>query len=1340
MVDVAQLVSQMHETLSTIHDTIASLSVRDHEAKLDDLEQSRDAALAALRNGFALESDSLVHKREAQRAAVAEQRRREDEEREARRRREDEAFQALAAQEDGRRQSKLEQDQQEVEASTETLMASVEEEAKRMLDAGKAKLTALEERRRELNRLIDEQLQLPLPTAPTRRKAKQPTPEETMVVADHNPVATLARHDEHGDGDRDALAIGISPLVEEQGPFHSVEATADKAFKVGNERLDDERPEMAIQETVFTESGSASNQNPEHADVMTARASPELFSEETVYEEMQPSAIDTIEKAEANLLAVPAPPSQKDPTTPVFPISPEISQQQQQQKQQEGVNEVFMEDNGVHEEKQPHTPALSVVFSDSSSVFIASPESVEGDGGIQRTGWELPKHGRYGEDHTEVDTNNPSDHLETEDNDETEAQLEVPGYDDAPAADEFENASCGQPSDNSLHWVSEEPLETIHEENEAARVQGHRDHLETIGTLGETTTHGRFLGQKTLEEQIQGDEPALSIPGHFPGEAERLQVGSAHDAAEVKQQLPLDLSSIVGAVAAETQQDQLLHGHQQDHGDDTHGSRNQDVVTQNVDDAQRDAVIEPPHVIQDEVVAAAVPQTDTTMEQNPAPFPWRCAEPDVPPESYAYAVPGYVDYGSSYYTSAQQSLDPSPVFHETSNNASVSDAEANWNYTAGTGAVQQHSTYLEDATRPEEQETSTPQKTYSADEQEVNDTAAYAQEDRPEPAFAAENAATVHGQDGLFDEDDEEDDSGNSNASVEPEHMPEFEESREQQRTTLNDNHRDQEQGPYESAAGVESVREQPLAANDSTTPTTRAAEPFDSVHTTSDSYLKTGFEAQRQEYEEQYPYPLDERDETEQNEASFLPANEPVVSDRPTTPDLPAVVSYKGLASSRHAPKQDLDDPQQQQQQQQQLQQQQVTPVTPPRQTAGQAVCYQGSDMPVHDDNDIDNLVPRDVTHVSWLQERGGGGSENDVATSPESARSQATPSAPSLANSSNSASPWTATTTPRTGGVGHPEEDEDEDDGRRRTVPLGQALGYYDGPVVAVGDEKSRALEKVILPAVVDWTAEEQHQHRLPQPTDAPSQPSTHAGSIANPAPSSLFQRMRNIFEPVNSGIGNGTGNGTGIGTGSPSKLTATPGVYLAAAGAPGTRTPYPATSSAPTRLVERGFLHGVAHDDAVPSVVDRDHDDDRATTGGDNSTNTERTAAAGQTRILWIQTTMQIDDDNDDNDNGKTQQWQAPGPHPPHNGPCSPFRLAWLRAEGWRQQLRKSGDVVEACRWEWRVEDQLRRPERETGWEGAADEQPQSGRVEQLLRPSAPVRSRSWRQRRVGAILLV
>lgn len=40
---------------------------------------------------------------------------------------------------------------------------------------------------------------------------------------------------------------------------------------------------------------------------------------------------------------------------------------------------------------------------------------------------------------------------------------------------------------------------------------------------------------------------------------------------------------------------------------------------------------------------------------------------------------------------------------------------------------------------------------------------------------------------------------------------------------------------------------------------------------------------------------------------------------------------------------------------------------------------------------------------------------------------------------------------------------------------------------------------------------------------------------------------------------------------------------------------------------------------------------------------------------------------------------------------------YRLAWLWTEGWRARLRKSGDIVEKSRWEWRMDDMIGQPNR-------------------------------------------
>ncbi|EFX02176.1 hypothetical protein CMQ_2225 [Grosmannia clavigera kw1407] len=182
MVDVSELVSQMHETLSNIHEIISSLSVKDHESKLDELERRQETALTALHSAFEHESRSSAQKRQAQLAGIAEQRRLEDEEREAKRLHEDDELRAQLAQQDKDRQVKLEREEIEMEESTYAMIATVEEAAKQAIEEGKVKLTVLEEKRKELNRRIDEQLRVPLPEIPKRRKRRGRGAVSTIVA------------------------------------------------------------------------------------------------------------------------------------------------------------------------------------------------------------------------------------------------------------------------------------------------------------------------------------------------------------------------------------------------------------------------------------------------------------------------------------------------------------------------------------------------------------------------------------------------------------------------------------------------------------------------------------------------------------------------------------------------------------------------------------------------------------------------------------------------------------------------------------------------------------------------------------------------------------------------------------------------------------------------------------------------------------------------------------------------------------------------------------------------------------------------------------------------------
>lgn len=90
-----------------------------------------------------------------------------------------------------------------------------------------------------------------------------------------------------------------------------------------------------------------------------------------------------------------------------------------------------------------------------------------------------------------------------------------------------------------------------------------------------------------------------------------------------------------------------------------------------------------------------------------------------------------------------------------------------------------------------------------------------------------------------------------------------------------------------------------------------------------------------------------------------------------------------------------------------------------------------------------------------------------------------------------------------------------------------------------------------------------------------------------------------------------------------------------------------------------------------------------------------------------VISVRTEVTLDDDSSESgsDSETTTATSAPTEdgRPPerkrrnrNDGPDDDFRLAWIWVQGWRARLRKSGDVVEKARWEWRLDDaMMRRP---------------------------------------------
>ncbi|ORY70460.1 uncharacterized protein BCR38DRAFT_107247 [Pseudomassariella vexata] len=266
MMDVATLVQQMHDNLSQIHQTVAGLNTDSHNARLDELEQKRDSILAQLQTNYEREHEELESKRRAETEAISEQRRKEDAERDARRRREDEDLRKRARDEDEQRKSKFEGEREEVDEEIEPLMDEVEEEARKVIGEGERRLRELQERRLEINCLIDEQLKMPLPTPPARKRRRNTASRGTSGGAlanvappeanSHRTLAPLSAPDqerslgnnekapeEHTeqDIDQEQREVDTAPTEGNEASSHGVDASpsheADVTSLPQNEKL-----------------------------------------------------------------------------------------------------------------------------------------------------------------------------------------------------------------------------------------------------------------------------------------------------------------------------------------------------------------------------------------------------------------------------------------------------------------------------------------------------------------------------------------------------------------------------------------------------------------------------------------------------------------------------------------------------------------------------------------------------------------------------------------------------------------------------------------------------------------------------------------------------------------------------------------------------------------------------------------------------------------------------------------------------------------------------------------------------------------------------------------------
>ncbi|KAI1155374.1 hypothetical protein F4825DRAFT_469135 [Nemania diffusa] len=250
--EVEALIPQLQDTLSEIKDTVHGLSTKTQNDELDKLEQKRERLLEDLQASFERERKELETKRRTELEDIKKKRKQEDEERAARRQREDEELKKVNSKEDKQQQQRRKSTAETIEDETGQQMDQLEEETRKLVKESKKKLQDLDEKRRELNRRIDEQLKQPIPSAPPRKRERQSkeksnSPKDatngdsaSSGLGDNNPspkssnkADTPSKHRESGD------LPAKSPESKKDGelPFQDVPNSLPQATKGSTKKL-----------------------------------------------------------------------------------------------------------------------------------------------------------------------------------------------------------------------------------------------------------------------------------------------------------------------------------------------------------------------------------------------------------------------------------------------------------------------------------------------------------------------------------------------------------------------------------------------------------------------------------------------------------------------------------------------------------------------------------------------------------------------------------------------------------------------------------------------------------------------------------------------------------------------------------------------------------------------------------------------------------------------------------------------------------------------------------------------------------------------------------------------
>lgn len=255
MAFVADLVTDLHSNIDSIHKCIKSLSNTSHEAEIERLEHQGEVKIEALRKKHEAEAakldaerraeeDALVEKRRKDEEVLVEKRRQEEEEIARKRKFEDEERKSqIEAEErvrferkkmeDQKRASEMEERTRAVQEQIEREIERLEDEMERRVEEGKKMLLVLDDQRKAINAKIDAALNMPtaIPTMRFKSRAKtggfNGTRKRDVLGDNHTPAVGVATPKANG---RHAEAETTGSEIKEQKQKATTELNRQKSI------------------------------------------------------------------------------------------------------------------------------------------------------------------------------------------------------------------------------------------------------------------------------------------------------------------------------------------------------------------------------------------------------------------------------------------------------------------------------------------------------------------------------------------------------------------------------------------------------------------------------------------------------------------------------------------------------------------------------------------------------------------------------------------------------------------------------------------------------------------------------------------------------------------------------------------------------------------------------------------------------------------------------------------------------------------------------------------------------------------------------------------------------